>query len=158
MNRDHFYSSKLTWTGNSGEGTSNYKSYERDHIISGEGKADIMVSSDPAFRGDKSKYNPEELLVASLSSCHMLWFLHLCAVNEVIVVEYTDNPEGIMTENGGEGGKFKEVTLHPQVTVKDAKMISKVDDLHKKANKLCYIANSVNFPVYHKAVCVAKEF
>jgi organic hydroperoxide reductase OsmC/OhrA len=138
------------WTGNNGTGTDNYRTYERSHSISIENKTDILGSSDPAFRGDKTKHNPEELLVSSLSACHMLWYLHLCSEAAVIVVEYIDNATGIMTETGNGGGRFKEVTLNPMVTVAEYSMIEKANELHKRANELCFIANSVNFPVYHK--------
>jgi organic hydroperoxide reductase OsmC/OhrA len=153
MEREHIYKVNLKWTGNNGSGTSDYRTYERSHVINSDLKAEILASSDPAFRGDKTKYNPEELLVASLSSCHMLWFFHLCADSGVVVTEYTDDPEGIMIEDGNKGGKFKEVTLQPIVTVVDRNMIEKVEEIHKKAHALCFVANSVNFPVFHKPVC-----
>jgi organic hydroperoxide reductase OsmC/OhrA len=148
--KKHTYKLSLNWVGNLGSGTSDYRSYSRNHIIQAESKADIMASSDPAFRGDRTKYNPEELLLASLSSCHMLWFLHLCADNGIIVVEYSDNPEGIMLESDNGGGRFESVTLQPIVTVTNSSMLDKLDELHQKANSLCFIANSVNFPVLHK--------
>jgi organic hydroperoxide reductase OsmC/OhrA len=150
MNKQHFYKAKIMWTGNNGTGTDNYRTYERSHSISIENKTDILGSSDPAFRGDKTKHNPEELLVSSLSSCHMLWYLHLCSEAAVIVVEYIDNATGIMTETTDGGGRFTEVTLNPIVTVTENSMIEKANELHKRANELCFIANSVNFPVYHK--------
>lgn len=155
MEKSHNYQLTLQWTGNRGEGTANYRSYERRHTISAEGKPDIAGSSDPAFRGDKSKYNPEELLVASLSSCHMLWYLHLCAEAGIVVVEYVDHATGVMIEMGNGGGRFTEVTLHPRVTITDHAMIGAATALHRKANELCYIANSVNFPVHHKPDCKA---
>lgn len=155
MNKEHFYSLTLRWTGNSGTGTASYHSYERSHIISADNKPDILASSDPSFRGDNTKYNPEELLVASLSRCHMLWFLHLCAESGIVVLDYTDNPTGVMTEAENGAGKFKEVTLAPIVTVKDPNSIDKLERLHKKANELCFIANSVNFKVKHKGTAKA---
>ncbi|MEP6617040.1 MAG: OsmC family protein, partial [Ginsengibacter sp.] len=139
----------VKWTGNQGTGTSNYRAYERCHSIIIDNKAEILVSSDPSFLGDKAKHNPEELLVASLSSCHMLWYLHLCSEANVIVVEYEDNAAGIMVETANGGGHFTEVTLHPIVTVTNISMTEKANELHKKANALCFIANSVNFPVRH---------
>ena len=99
MTKQHFYTLEIKWTGNKGEGTSHYKSYDRNHIVKAIGKDIIQASSDPAFLGDKTKYNPEELLVASLASCHMLWFLHLCADNRVVVIDYTDSPEGRIISN-----------------------------------------------------------
>lgn len=154
MSKQHFYSLNITWTGNKGTGTFDYRSYERSHTISAGNKPEISASSDPAFRGDKTRYNPEELLIASLSSCHMLWFLHLCVDNGIIVTSYTDNATGIMIETEDGGGRFKEVTLTPVVTVKDESSLNRLDDIHKKANELCFIANSVNFPVKHQASAV----
>ncbi len=151
MNKEHYYNATIKWTGNNGLGTSDYRSYERSHIISVDNKPEIFASSDPSFRGERTKYNPEELLVASLSSCHMLWLLHLCSDNGIVVTEYVDNPTGIMIETDNGGGKFKEVTLNPIVTITDHGMLNKLEELHKKANELCFIANSVNFSVKHKA-------
>ena len=150
MKGQHQYKLKIKWTGNKGSGTSGYREYERSHSILVENKVEIHGSSDPAFLGDKNKYNPEELLVASLASCHMLWYLHLCAEAGVIVVDYLDSATGIMIENQV-GGRFKEVTLHPFVTVSEISMINKAKALHNKAHELCFIANSVNFPVRHEA-------
>jgi organic hydroperoxide reductase OsmC/OhrA len=157
MGKDHFYSINLNWTGNKGPGTVSYRAYERSHVISAEYKADIPGSSDPGFRGDKSRYSPEDLLVASLSSCHMLWYLHLCADNGVVVVNYEDHAKGIMTEDSDGGGRFKEVALNPVVTVTESSMIGMANELHKKANELCFIAKSCNFPVYHQAICLVSE-
>ncbi len=150
MDKEHHYSATIRWTGNMGSGTKSYRNYERSHVISMENKPDILASSDAAFRGDKTKYNPEDLLVASLSSCHMLWYLHLCSVAGVIVENYMDNAKGTMVETDNGGGRFSEVTLYPIVTVRDESMISKAQELHAEAHKLCFIANSVNFPVHHK--------
>lgn len=147
MNKSHKYNLNLEWTGNTGTGTSGYREYERSHTISAEHKPIIEASSDPAFRGDMTKFNPEELLVASLSSCHMLWFLHLCADNDIVVIKYTDSPVGLMVEDDFGGGKFTEVTLYPVVTVEGVYDESLILDLHRQSNSLCYIANSVNFPV-----------
>lgn len=157
MNKNHQYKVTIEWTGNTGSGTSNYREYERSHNIRIENKPDISASSDPAFRGDRTKHNPEELLVASLSSCHMLWYLHLCSEAGVIVVSYEDPATGIMAETADGGGRFTEVTLNPVVTVTKKEMIEKAAWLHKKANELCFIANSVNFPVRHQPVIRVSE-
>jgi organic hydroperoxide reductase OsmC/OhrA len=149
--KQHHYTLQLTWTGNTGHGTANYRSYERSHVITAFNKPDLLGSSDPAFRGDSTKYNPEELLVASLSSCHMLWFLHLCADNGIVVTDYLDEPVGVMVETIDGGGRFSEVTLKPRVTVTKPGDLEVLEDLHYQANKLCFIANSVNFPVHHQA-------
>lgn len=149
----HKYEATIIWTGNEGKGTSDYNAYDRSHAVIIENKADILGSSDPAFKGDRTKHNPEELLVASLSACHMLWYLHLCAEAGVIVIDYIDYASGIMTGTSNGGGHFTEVTLHPVVTVADETMLDKANELHKKANELCFIANSVKFPVHHKPSC-----
>ena len=145
--KQHTYNSQLEWTGNDGEGTSSYKSYRRDHLIVCEGKPGISASSDPSFRGDPTRYNPEELLVASLSSCHMLWYLHLCAVNKVAVLEYRDAAVGTMEERPDGSGVFVRVLLRPAVTIRAGDDRSKAMSLHSEAHHMCFIANSVNFPV-----------
>ena len=149
MSGQHNYQATIQWTGNKGTGTDNFRNYERSHQIIIENKSDISGSSDPAFRGDKTKHNPEDLLVSSLSACHMLTYLHLCAVAGVIVTDYIDNATGIMVDTSNGGGQFTEVTLNPIVTVKEQSMVDKANELHKKANELCFIAKSVNFPVKH---------
>lgn len=149
MQGQHHYKAAVQWTGNKGKGTDNYRNYESSHQIIIENKSDISGSSAPAFSGDKTKHNPEELLVSSLSACHMLTYLHLCAVAGVIVTDYIDNATGIMVDTSNGGGQFTEVTLNPIVTVTEQHMVDKANELHKKANELCFIANSVNFPVRH---------
>ena len=157
MNKQHQYDTTITWTGNKGAGTAGYAGYERSHTLSVNNKTDILCSSDPAFRGDATKHNPEEFLLASLSSCHMLWYLHLCADAGVVVTAYTDNAKGIMEETEGGGGRFISVTLFPRVTVSDSSMIDKANALHEKANAFCFIANSCNFPVHHQPACTAVQ-
>lgn len=151
--KTHHYTTLVEWTGNRGTGTSSYRDYERSHTIRVDDKAVIQGSSDPFFRGDRTKHNPEELLVASLSTCHMLWYLHLCADAGVVVVAYSDKAVGTMQESTDGGGRFTEVVLHPTVVVQDASMVERANSLHHKANSLCYIANSCNFPVRHQPVC-----
>lgn len=151
MSRSHHYKIFLIWTGNTGQGTKTYSSYSRNHIISADAKNDIAGSSDPAFRGDKSRYNPEELLVASLSSCHMLWFLHLCTEAGIVVVDYKDEAKGTMIETADGGGHFTEVILYPVVTIEGKIDKEKLDALQHEANKKCFIASSCNFPVRHEA-------
>lgn len=148
--KQHFYKSAVTWTGNKGTGTNDYRSYERSHTITIDGKPDILSSSDTVFRGEKHKHNPEDLMVAAISSCHMLWYLHLCSDNGIIVTGYTDHATGTMDENANGSGQFSEVTLHPEVIVKDSSMIGKANALHHDAHQMCFIARSVNFPVHHK--------
>lgn len=156
MQGQHHYKATIKWTGNKGTGTDHYRSYERSHQIGIENKSDILGSSDPAFRGDPTKHNPEDLLVSSISACHMLWYLHLCSEAGVIVVDYIDTATGIMVETSNGGGHFTEVILNPVVVVKENSMIDKANELHKKANELCFIANSVNFPVRHNPTAKTK--
>jgi len=148
--KTHNYKTVIQWTGNKGPGTSSYQSYSRNHIIKVAGKYDeIKASSDPSFRGDEQRFNPEELFLSSLSSCHMLWYLHLCSANNIVVTDYLDNATGSMEENENGSGKFTEVTLNPRVTVTDPNMIELAEKLHAEANKMCFIANSCNFEVQH---------
>ena len=155
--KHHRYAVQIAWTGNTGLGTANYASYRRDHTITGWGKPSIDASSDPAFRGNKQRYNPEELLVATLSSCHMLWYLHLCAVNRIIVQNYEDTASGTMVENADGSGRFVQVDLHPAVTIDGGSDPVHAQALHSEAHRHCFIANSVNFPVRiaAKIICCA---
>jgi organic hydroperoxide reductase OsmC/OhrA len=155
MARTHRYTVEVTWTGNTGTGTSGYRDFSRDHEVRGGGKPVLPGSSDPAFRGDPARYNPEELLVAALSQCHLLWFLHLAAVEGVVVTGYTDHPEGTMAENADGAGEFTEVVLRPSVTVTEPRMVDAVPSLHERAHRMCFIARSVNFPVRHEPSAVA---
>lgn len=145
--KQHNYELQVEWTGNTGEGTKTYRSYSRDYTITAEGKPQILGSSDPNFRGDPSRYNPEDLLVASLSACHMLSYLHLCAVNHVTVVDYRDAAIGLMDENSDGSAQFTRVTLRPTVTIAPGGDSDKAQALHAQAHHLCFIARSVNFPV-----------
>ena len=144
--KHHAYTTKITWTGNNGEGTKNYIGYRRDHTIESSGKPPIEASSDPAFRGDPTRYNPEELLLASLSSCHLLWYLHLCASNGIVAETYEDVPSGVMDEAEDGSGKFIRVDLNPVVIISSGAPALAID-LHHEAHRKCFIANSVNFPV-----------
>lgn len=145
--KQHTYKVEVNWTGNDGKGTRSYKDYRRDHIIVSEGKPQIVGSSDPSFRGDSARYNPEELLVASLSACHMLWYLHLCAVNQVTVVDYRDAASGVMEEREDGSGAFVRVLLKPMVKISASDDQEKALALHSEAHRYCFIANSVRFPV-----------
>lgn len=144
--RHHEYSATVTWTGNRGTGTSGYRDYSRDHVIAAGAKPDIPGSADPAFRGDADRWNPEDLLVASVSACHKLWYLHLCAVNGVVVTAYEDHAEGQMVTEEDGSGRFTEVVLRPRVTISSGDR-ERAASLHHDAHEKCFIANSVNFPV-----------
>lgn len=146
----HQYCTTVRWTGNKGVGTTDYQSYERDYLVSAEFKPDLLGSSDPAFRGDRTRYNPEDLLVSSLAACHMLWYLHCCAVEGVVVLAYEDSATGVLLEGERGAGHFTEVVLRPKVTVAAASMLEKAIALHHRARAFCFIANSVNFPVLHQ--------
>ena len=149
--KQHNYEVQVNWTGNTGEGTKTYRGYRRDHTVTAEGKPQILGSSDPSFRGDPSRYNPEDLLVASLSACHMLSYLHLCAVNHVTVLDYRDAAHGLMEENSDGSAQFTRVTLRPTVRISPGddqdKAQAKALALHAEAHHLCFIGRSVNFPV-----------
>ncbi|MEM6255559.1 MAG: OsmC family protein [Cyanobacteria bacterium P01_D01_bin.156] len=145
--KKHGYAVNVQWTGNVGKGTTNYRSYERSYEITTEGKPTILGSADPTFRGDPGRYNPEEFLVASLSACHMLWYLHLCSDAKIIITAYSDNAAGTMAETPNGGGHFTEVVLKPVVTVQPGSDLIHAERLHRQAHERCFIANSVNFPI-----------
>jgi organic hydroperoxide reductase OsmC/OhrA len=150
MTKTHHYSVVVEWTGNTGAGTSGYRNYQRSHEISaGSAKPLIPGSSDPAFRGDAARWNPEELLVASLSACHQLWYLHLCAEAGIVVLAYVDHAEGQMEESADGSGFFTGVTLRPKVTLASGSDMAKAREVHAVAHAKCFIARSVTFPVAH---------
>jgi organic hydroperoxide reductase OsmC/OhrA len=147
MPHQHRYRVDVDWTGNLGTGTESYRSYERSHDIRVPGKPALAGSSDAAFRGDATRHNPEDLLVAALSSCHMLAYLHLAATAKVVVTAYSDVAEGMM-ETDADGGRFVEVVLRPTVTISATSDAAKAEVLHADAHHACFIASSVNFPVH----------
>jgi organic hydroperoxide reductase OsmC/OhrA len=157
MDRQHAYKTLLLWEGNLGEGTSTYQGYSRRWKIQIDGKADLQGSADPGFRGEADKHNPEDLLVASLSSCHMLTYLALCAQNRISVVSYRDEATGVMKTTADGGGRFESVTLHPKVEISDTSMLDRAMQLHEKAHSLCFVASSVNFPVHHDAAVKGQQ-
>jgi organic hydroperoxide reductase OsmC/OhrA len=144
--KTHRYATTLRWTGNRGTGTSGYKDYARTHEIVATGKPIIPGSSDPAFRGDADRYNPEDLLIGAISACHMLWYLHLCATAKVVVVAYEDDADGQMVEDA-DGGRFVSATIRPRVTLAPGSNVEKARAFHHDAHVKCFIANSLNFPV-----------
>lgn len=151
--KEHHYALQLRWTGNKGEGTTGYRAYERAYEISIEGKPGLQGSADPAFLGDPARHNPEDLLVASLSACHMLWYLHLCSADGIVVTGYEDDASGTMAQEPDGGAQFTSVVLKPRVTI-TAGDVAKAEALHERANELCFIARSVNFPIHHEATIV----
>lgn len=153
MVREHHYALRLRWTGNKGEGTTGYRDYDRSHEIRIEGKPVLTGSADPAFLGDPSLHNPEHLLLASLSACHMLWYLRLCSDAGIVVAGYEDNASGTMEQQSGKA-QFTSVVLKSTVTIKSGGDAEKAEQLHERSNELCFIARSVNFPISHEATIV----
>jgi organic hydroperoxide reductase OsmC/OhrA len=153
MPHEHHYELTATWKGNKGSGTSNLKAYDRSHTVTIKGKPELHLTTDNPAAGDRSKLNPEDLLVTAVASCHMLSYLYVCALEGIVVTDYVDTATGLMLDFGNTGGHFKEVVLHPQVTVAESRMIARALELHHKAHEICYIARSVNFDVKCEAVC-----
>jgi organic hydroperoxide reductase OsmC/OhrA len=156
MPRRHSYETQSIWTGDRGQGTSDYRAYARTYDTTTAGRPAIPGSSDPAFRGDADRWNPELLLVAALSQCHMLSYLHRCAVSGVVVTAYEDAAEGVMVETDDGGGHFQDVVLRPLVTVSEPGMVERAQALHEDAAALCFIAASVNFPVRHEPRAIVR--
>jgi organic hydroperoxide reductase OsmC/OhrA len=150
--RSHSYAVDVEWTGNRGEGTATYRGYGRDNTVRAVGKPALAGSADRTFHGDRDRWNPEELLLAALSQCHLLSYLHVCVKHGVVVTGYRDAATGEMTETGDGGGRFTRVDLHPTVELADESQRTLADGLHAEASRLCFIANSVNFPVHHAPV------
>ena len=148
----HEYDVQVTWTGNHGTGTSGYRAYGREHDVSTAGAPTIPGSADPAFRGDPARWNPEQLQVAALSQCHMLWYLNLAATAGIVVTAYEDRAHGVMRTNGTGGGRFESVALHPHVTIAAGSDPAKAHAIHAQVPEVCFIARSVNFPVHHAPV------
>lgn len=146
MPKDHRYEVTVVWTGNTGRGTADYQAYRRDHELRVAGKPAIAGSADPQFLGDAARWNPEDLLVAALSACHKLWYLHLCAEAGITVESYSDRAEGTL-RLGGDENRFTRVVLHPEVTIRERARIAEAKALHEEAHARCFIARSVNFPV-----------
>ena len=151
---EHSYPVTVTWTGNRGTGTRTYRGYDRAFAAEAPGKPVIPGSADPAFRGDPARWNPEDLLVASLCACHKLWYLGLCAQAGIVVTSYTDTAEGRMTEEADGAGQFTAVTLRPRVTITADADAAEALALHHRAHALCFIARSVNFTVTHEPTIV----
>lgn len=155
--KKHEYDITITWTGNHGTGTSTYNAYGREHEVNTPGASTILGSSDPAFRGDPTRWNPEQLQVAALSQCHMLWYLNLAAEAGVTVVAYEDNAHGVMTQDSTGAGQFESVTLRPRVTITADSDPDVAEQVHAKVPEVCFIARSVNFPVHHEPVILIER-
>lgn len=163
MTPEHHFAIVLNWTGNRGSGTSGYRAYGRDHLLSAEGKPDIAGSSDRIFHGDAERWNPEELLISALSQCHLLSYLHVAARHGILVTAYSDQASGTLLQDASGGGRFTTVTLHPRVTIRgtagghDAELMARAQALHAEAASMCFIGASVNFPVRHESVVVLEN-
>jgi organic hydroperoxide reductase OsmC/OhrA len=153
----HHYAVQIQWTGNRGTGTSTYRAYGRDHILTSPGKHQILGSADRAFHGDVDRWNPEELLLSALAQCHMLSYLHVAMKHGVIVLGYTDDAIGTMAQTADGGGHFTAATLRPRVTIADPAQVELAQQLHAEAAKACFIAASVNFPIGHEPVTHVAE-
>ena len=167
MELTHSYSVSVTWQGNSGTGTSDYKSYGREHLVTAEGKPSIEGSADRAFRGNVERWNPEELLLAALSQCHLLSYLHVAASHGIVVTDYVDAASGVMEQTHDGGGHFTSATLRPTVTISASSaagsgtqsaddLVALAQSLHEEASRKCFIAASVNFPVGHEPTTVVE--
>ena len=154
MDADHRFVASLTWAGNRGSGTSAYRAYGREHVVSVEGKPDILGSAARVFHGDVDRWNPEEMLIAALAQCHLLSYLYVAVANGVVVESYDDRAEGVLVTTADGGGRFREVVLRPVVTISagDPEVAHRI---HADAHRLCFIASSVNFPVRHEPTIVA---
>lgn len=149
----HIFKAELNWTSNKKQEETTSKLYSKSHQIKIEGKSVLNVSAAKAFKGDPELYNPEDLLLSSLVSCHMMSYLYVCSQNGIEVLEYSDNAEATLEVSPDGSGRFTEVRLYPKVKISNSDQIQLALDLHQKANKLCFIANSCNFPVLHEASC-----
>ena len=155
--REHSYQVNVGWTGNLGSGTSDYRAYDRAHEVTAGAKPVLLGSADRAFRGDRERWNPEELLVVSVSQCHMLWYLDLAARSGVVVTDYVDHATGRMVEHPDGGGEFVEVTLRPTVTITAGSSPESAHGLHDEVQAVCFIARSVNFPIHAEPVTVVED-
>ena len=153
---DHLFKVALNWMKKDNISSSSTRIYTKSHHISIEGKPDLEVSAAKAFKGDPNLYNPEDLLLSSLTSCHMMSYLYCCAQHKIEVISYQDHSEATLQVNPDGSGKIVKVDLFPEIIISDSSQIELALSLHKKANELCFIANSCNFPVYHHAKCSAK--
>lgn len=153
MTFKHTFKAEANWTSKKDITDSSKRFYNKSHQVKIEGKPILDVSAAKAFKGDPELYNPEDLLLSSLVSCHMMSYLYVCSQNGIEVLEYSDNAEAALEVNPDGSGRFVEVKLFPKVKISNPDQIELALNLHFKANQLCFIANSCNFPVLHEASC-----
>ncbi len=151
MSNNHTYSSHIHWTGNRGDGTKTYRGYDRTWTVAVDGKPPIPCSNDPLLGGDPTLMNPEDLLISSLSGCHMLWYLHLASEAGISVLSYEDTPEAVGENQPSGAGRFLSATLKPKITIAAGGDIARAQAIHEKIHAYCFIARSVNFPVAYEA-------
>jgi len=151
MSKEHGFDARVVWSGNRGSGTSHYRAYDRTWLMAASGKQEIACSNDPALGGDPGKYNPEDLLLSSLSACHMLWYLHLASAAGIIVLSYVDEPIGIGESLPNGAGRFLRATLRPRIELAAGTDAIRADELHHEVHKYCFIARSVSFPISYEA-------
>lgn len=154
---DHTYEVEVRWTGDRGTGTSGYREYGRDHVVSATGKPDVLGSADPTFRGDRDRWNPEEMVTAALAQCHMLSYLHVAVTQGFTVLAYEDRATASMNLNRDGSGELTGATLHPVVTIAEADRVADAEAAHAAANALCFIARSVAFPLHHDATTIVAD-
>ncbi|PZF14722.1 OsmC family peroxiredoxin [Curtobacterium sp. MCPF17_011] len=148
---DHSYEVSVRWTGDRGTGTSGYRDYGRDHVVTALGKPDVLGSADPTFRGDRDRWNPEEMLLAALSQCHMLSYLYVASTLGITVVDYQDRATASLDVHRDGSGELTGTVLRPVVTIREDDRVEDARTAHAEANRLCFIARSVAFPVHHEA-------
>ncbi|WP_452231793.1 OsmC family protein [Lacinutrix sp. MEBiC02595] len=153
----HIFKAKTQWSSSKGESTLDARSYNRNHTVSIKGKSEpLQVSSAKIFRGDDALYNPEDMLLSAVSSCHMMSYFYVCSQNGIEVVAYEDQAEGVLEVDNKGKGQFVSMQLNPVVVVSKQEMVEKAESLHEQANALCFIANSCNFPISHRATIQVK--
>jgi len=148
---EHDYTARVVWTGNRGQGTASYRAYGRCWNVETPGKPVIHCSNDPLLGGDPALHNPEDMLIAALSACHMLWYLHFSSNAGIAVQGYSDDPVAVGETDADGASRFLHATLRPEITVPAGTDLAKADALHHEIGKVCFIARSVNFPVRHEA-------
>lgn len=157
MSKTQNYKLDLSWQGNHGAGTMTHTSYDRNFTTHEGSRPPVLGSSHPAFRGNSERYCPEELLLASLSSCHMLWYLHMCAAHEVVVLEYHDHPVMEMEVKEFGNGDIRSATLSPVVRIASEDQREQAMAMHQRAHQSCFIAKAVNFEIILKPKIVESE-
>ncbi|MEM8686346.1 MAG: OsmC family protein [Pseudomonadota bacterium] len=149
--KEHDFTAQVVWTGNQGEGTKSYRSYTRNWSVTTPGKPEIHCSNDPLLGGDPSLHNPEDMLIATVSACHMLWYLHLASAAKIVVTGYVDTPVGTGQSEPDGTGRFIKAVLKPVIEVERGTDLEKADQIHYQIHNHCFIARSVNFPITYEA-------